>query len=160
MSPRRDLSPWQVALLALFGTLLAGVPFMFIRMLTHGGLLIRLVPTLALLACGFALNLKFLSTLKDGVRNHRWTDEQLHSLRRILESPYCTAFNISLLVAYVVFQFFTSHLKGLGWVCFLFSMALSQLIAAVRRPITPPSSTTLTGWRDLTPIHSDHWGHR
>jgi hypothetical protein len=159
MSPRRDLGPWQAALLALFGTTLPGVFFMFPKMLMHSGLLLRLIPALALLACGFTIYLKFISILKDGIQNHRWTEDQLQSLRLVLESPYCSVVNFSLLVAYVVLQFFVPHLKGLGWVCFLLTMAVSQLIAAVHRPRPrPPSSLPI--WRDLTPIRSDHWGQR
>ena len=158
MSPRRDLGPWQAALLSLLGSTLPGILFLFPKMLTHGGLLLRLIPALVLLACGFTINLKFISILKDGVQSHRWTEEQLRSLRIVLESPYCAVVNVSLLVAYVMFQFVMPH-KGLGWFCFLLSMALSQVIGAVRRP-RPKPSNSLPSWRDLSPIHSDHWGQR
>jgi len=159
MSPRRDLGPWQVALLSLLGSALAGILFLFPKMLTHGPLWLRLITGLGLIACGSILYLKSISAFRDGVQNHRWTERQLQSLRLVLESPYCKAFNISLIVAYAVFEFFIPHLKGVGWLCFLFTMNLSQLIVGVRRP-RPESSNSLLGWRDLSPIHSDHWGQR
>ena len=157
MSPRRDLGPWQVALLSLLGSALAGVLFLFPKMLTQGPLWLRLITGLGLLACSFILYLKSIGAFRDGVQNHRWTEQQLQSLRLVLESPYCAVVNVSLR-AYVMFQFVMPH-KGLGWVCFLLSMALSQLIGAVRRP-RPELSNSLLGWRDLSPIHSDHWGQR
>jgi hypothetical protein len=159
MSPRRDLGPWQVALLSLLGTTLASVIFMFPKAPPHWPLWLRLVTGLALLAIGFTIYLKSLGALRDGVQNHRWTEQQLQSLRLVLESPYCKALNIALLVAYAVFVYFIPHLKGVGWLCFLFTMNLSQLIVGVRRP-RPEPSNSLLGWRDLSPIQSDHWGQR
>jgi hypothetical protein len=159
MSPRRDLGPWQVALLSLLGSALAGILFLFPKMPMHWPLWLRLITGLGLLASGFTIYLKFLSAFRDGVQNHRWTEQQLQSLRLVLESPYCKAFNISLILAYAVFVFLIPHLKGVGWVCFLFTMNLSQLIVGIRRP-RPESSNSLLGWRDLSPIRSDHWGQR
>jgi hypothetical protein len=159
MSPRRDLGPWQVALLSLLGSALAGVLFLFPKVPTHWPLWLRLITGLGLLACGLIIYLKCISTFRDGVQNHRWTEQQLQSLRLVLESPYCKAFNISLVVAYIVFQFLIPHLKGVGWVCFLFSMNLSQLIVGVRSP-RPSTPSSLLSWQDFSPIHSDHWGQR
>ena len=54
MSPRRELGPWQTALLALFGITLPGVIFL-VPIPRHAGLLLVLVPALGLFACGFTI---------------------------------------------------------------------------------------------------------
>jgi hypothetical protein len=114
----------------------------------------------AVFAVGAILSLKFTSDLRHGVENQDWPESQIEPLRKHLESPWYTALTIVLLIAFVLFGIFIKRFRGESWVCFLFLQTISQLRMAVRRPVSRTPFGPLTGLHSLTPIHSDHWGHR
>lgn len=95
---------------------------------------IVVVPT-----CGI-LPLKFVTDLRHGVQNERWTEAQLEPLRAWFESPYYKVLSIGLLVASFIFEFALKRFfAGWGWAIFLFFLlVLYQFRFALKRP---PSST-------------------
>jgi hypothetical protein len=104
------------------------------------------------------LPLKFVTDLRHGVENERWTEAQLEPLRALSQSRYYTALSVGLFVAFVIFEFALKQRSlGLGACLFFLEMILSQLRFALKRP---PSSTPPNEWRDSSPIHSDQWGQR
>lgn len=105
------------------------------------------------------LPLKFVSDLRHGVEDERWTEAQLEPLRTLVQSRYYTALSVGLFVAFVISQFALKQRSlDLGWAClFILEMILSQLRFALKRS---PSSTPANQSRDSAPIHSEHWGQR
>ena len=155
-------SPKKLALLSVLGSLITSIVFVFPWTRHHHyGLLSPLVLCgFALFAGGAVLSLKFTSDLRHGVENQNWPESQIEQLRKHLKSPWYTALSIVLFVAFVFFGFFFKRSGGDGWVCFLLLQTISQLRIAVRRPFPRTPSSPIIGWRDLSPIHSDQWGHR
>lgn len=160
MKRRLPNSPARLPLLALLSCLIAPVPFLLPwSWLNHSWLFgpclifCCVVPP----ACAI-LPLKFVTDLRHGVENERWTDAQLEPLRAYMESRYYTALSIGLLVAYDICLFlFHQRFEVIGGVSLFYYFLLFQFRLALRRP---PSSTQPDQWHNAAPIHSDHRGNR
>jgi hypothetical protein len=103
------------------------------------------------------LPFKFVTDLRHGVEDERWTEAQLEPLRTLLQSRYYTALSVGLFVAFAIFEFaLKQRSPGLGWAyLFFLEMILSQLHFALKRP---PSAIPPNEWSNSSPIDSDQWG--
>ncbi len=67
------------------------------------------------------LPFKFVTDLRHGVEDERWTEAQLEPLRALLQSRYYTALSVGLFVAFVIVEFALKQRSlGLGGVCLFF----------------------------------------
>lgn len=140
MKPRLPDSPAKLALLSVLCSLIACATLLIPgSQLNHSWLFspyllfcIVVVPVCTILP------LKFVTDLRHGVENQRWTEAQLEPLRAHLESRYYTALSVALLVVYFIFEFPETRLRWLGMgLLFFLQIILSQLRFALKRP---PSS--------------------
>lgn len=164
MKPRLHLTPAQLVLVSLFSFVISAAGLSLIRFVhtTDGHDCIRWIPFLLIFGgfvLGIVVSLYVSSSLKNGIENQQWPEEQIESLRSVIESRYTNALLVLLLVAYGVLWLVYSKYRATGLACFVLLQIISQLRTAVRRTPAKPSSL-LTGWRDLSPIRSDQWGQR
>jgi hypothetical protein len=160
MKPRLSDSPTKLAVLAALGGPIACALPLLLGPLNHSWLFgpYMLFCIVVASVCAI-LPLKFVTDLRHGVEDERWTEAQLEPLRALLQSRYYTALSVAPLVAFFIFEFATKQSSlGLGGACLFFlEIILYQLRFALKRP---PSSTPPNQWRNSSPVHSDHSGHR
>ena len=153
-------SPTKLAVLAALGGPIACAPPLLLRPLNHSWLFgpYMLFCIVVASVCTI-LPFKFVTDLRHGVEDERWTEAQLEPLRALFQSRYYTALSVGLFVAFVIVEFALKQRSlGLGWTCLFFvEMILSQLRFALKRP---PSSIQPNQWHNSAPIHSDQWGRR
>jgi len=111
-----------------------------------------------LLLVGFGISLVAESKLKRGIQNGRWSEDEVVSLRAVLESPWWGGLGIACLTAScVLFAAFYAH-RNVGYALMLAGQSISRLGMAVRRPRSGEPSGAV--WQGLSPIRSEHWGER
>jgi hypothetical protein len=164
MKPRLHLTPAQLVLVSLFSFVISAADLSLIRFAhtTDGHACIDWIPFLLIFGgfvLGIVVSLYVISSLKNGIANQQWPEKQIEPLRSVLASWYTNALLVVLLVAYGVLWLVYPKYRATGLACFVLMQVLAQLRTAVRRPSAKPSNL-IAGWRDLSPIHSDHWGHR
>lgn len=162
MKPR--LTPAQPVLVGFTGFVLCAASFFLIgpaRTAAADAHLrwFYLLLSFGLFIGGMVISVKASSALKNGIANRQWPEEQIEPLRSWLESPLFNALPITLIVAYGILWLVFPKYRLIGLACFTLMQVLSQLRTAIRRRPADPSNP-IAGWRDLSPIHSDHWGRR
>lgn len=164
VKPRLNLTVAQLVAVSLGGFVIAiaALPLSRIIHTADACDCIRWTPFLLLsgtAVLGIIVSVVASTSLKNGIKNQQWPEEQIHPLRSWLESPLMNGLLLALFVAYAVLWLIHSRYRTLGFVGFVFIQVIGQLKNAVRRPSAKPSNL-ITGWRDLSPIHSDQWGQR
>jgi hypothetical protein len=110
------------------------------------------------LLVGFGISLLAESKLKEGIGNERWSQDEVVSLRAVLESPWWGGLAIACLAAScVIFAAFYAH-RNVGYALMLAGQSISRLGIALRRPRDVQPGGTV--WQSLSPIRSEHWGER
>ena len=106
MKPRLSDSPTKLAVLSALGGPIACALPLLPGPLNHSWLFgpcllfcIVVTPVCAILP------FKFVTDLRHGVEDERWTEAQLEPLRALLQSRYYTALCVGLFVAFVIFEF-------------------------------------------------------
>jgi hypothetical protein len=140
MKPRLSDSPTKLAVLAALGGPIAFALPLLLGPLNHSWLFgpYMLFCIVVASVCTI-LPFKFVTDLRHGVEEERWTEAQLQPLRALLQSRSYAALSVGLFVAFVIFEFtLKQRSPDLGWACLFFlEMILSQLHFALKRP---PSS--------------------
>ena len=113
-----------------------------------------------LVIVGFALALRANSSLQNGIAAARWNDQEIESLRALLNSRPSNFLNIALLAlmfAFLALSLASEHqLRSIFWALFVLSQTLTWLRnTTLRQPSNPQHQPT---WSNLSPLRSDHWG--
>lgn len=164
MRPRLHLTPARWVLLSLAGFVVVAASLSLTRFVhaTDTSDCIRwiaVLPVFGLFLFGGFVTLYASKSLKNGIRNHQWPEDQIEPLRSRMESPFLNVLSMTLLATYGILWLMFPKYRVIGFDCFLLTQVLAQLRTAVRRPPAKPSNL-IAGWRDLSPIHSDQWGRR
>src|ERR1700677_202557 len=108
---------------------------------------------------GIALALFANSSLENGIAAARWNDQEIESLRAILNSRPSNFLNIALLalmVASLVIGILSPHRYPIFWAFFILSQSINWMRNATRRKASSP--THEPSWSNLSPLRSNHWG--
>ncbi len=158
------LSAKQMALVSGLGGMLAAFGFLLPsarHMTTHP----RYYPVWlwillfsGLLAVGLGISVKADSKIKKGIRNGRWEEEEVVSLRAVLESPLWVTLGMACIIGCgVTLVAFPAH-QNVGWALMVTGQSFSRLAMSVRLPQT--EGTASARFRNFAPIRSEHWGER
>ncbi len=108
---------------------------------------------------GIALSLFAYSSLENGIVAARWNDQEIESLRALLNSrpaKFLYVALVALIVASLVMDILSPHRSPVFWACFIFSQSIIWMRSATRRQASNP--THQPTWTDLSPLRSNHWG--
>ncbi|HEV2577404.1 MAG TPA: hypothetical protein VGU25_09360 [Acidobacteriaceae bacterium] len=165
MKSRLNLTPAQLLLVSLSGVVISAASLSLTRFVRTSDACgcIRWTPFLfvfGLCIPGILIAFSAIGSLRKGIQNQRWSEEQIEPLRSWLESSYTTALLIVFALSYLIGWALLARFRTGGFVALVLGQLLSQLRWAVRRPPAPRSGL-IANWRDqLAPIHSEHWGRR
>ncbi len=126
------------------------------HLILFGGIVPEVVILFGLVAWVLAVN-----KLNNGIQNSVWPEEQVESLRKIIDSAFLKLIALALIVALIALFALTqqTHRSGL-WAALVLSQGYTQLKFATQRRL--PTSTVyrhrpiITG--ELKPLQSEHWG--
>jgi hypothetical protein len=160
---RHQLSAMQLAGVAVLGSVLASssfiVPVTSNQRFCSMGWLGRLLLLLPFFAACITLTLMAESRFKDGVRNNRWSEEEIAPVREVLLSPWWTFFSVVTLIASGILMFVSAHsYRDIGWALFVIGQSATRLQTAFRQPT--PKNPSGPDWKSFSPIRSEHWGER
>jgi hypothetical protein len=162
-----NLSAKQTAALCILGGLIAaggflvGIP-VHTTSLHHPhstSSLLWVASVFTTVVLGITLSLFANSSLENGIVAARWSDQEIESLRTLLNSRPSNILNITLValvVAFVVMAIPSPHLYPIFWACFILSQSFSWMRNTVRRQAS--STNRQPTWSNLAPLRSDHWG--
>lgn len=108
---------------------------------------------------GILLALYAHSSLENGIAAARWNDQEIESLRDILNSPLAKFLYIALLalmVASLILDFLSPHRSPAFWAIFILCQSFIWMRNATRHQTSNPNHEPT--WNNLSPIRSDHWG--
>lgn len=162
-----NLSAKQTAGLCVLGGLIAAVGFLFgipehaaHAHHPHSALLYLWIAALLMtVVLGIALSLFANSSLENGIVAARWSDDEIESLRTLLNSRPSNLLNIALLalmVASLVMGILSPHLYPIFWAIFILSQSINWMRNATRRQAS--NANPQPTWNNLAPLRSDHWG--
>ena len=163
MKPRLPNSPAKLVAIALFGAFMTAAPLLllWLRRTYHPGsgasLVAVILAFLLLMAAGFYVSFRAEAGLTNGIAAERWTASQLAPIRKVFCSRYIIAVGLGLIAVGFILWLMNPRHSEVIWPFILVSQSLTRIFGALKEP--RPSSPR-PGWRDLTPIHSDHWGQR
>lgn len=119
----------------------------------------RFVAMFALLGAGYYLTVRAQQELSKGIQLERWTDDQLHSLRKFSES-WPAKIILAVLIAGMVFflanPLSRHHSTSAGfWALFVLCNGLTSL----QRSLAAPKPSQPASWlQSAAPLQSEHWG--
>jgi len=108
---------------------------------------------------GIILALYAYSSLENGIVTARWSDQEIESLRAIVNSRPFNFLNIALLalmVASLVMGVLSPHRYPIFWAIFILSQSINWMRNAIRRQAS--NANPQPKWSNLSPLTSDHWG--
>ena len=120
---------------------------------------VRIIVSCLVILPGTLLLLRSLKVLRKGIRENRWSEEQIDSLRVQLDRPLWNVLRWSTL-ALVALSFIVlpeHSLIVIGFYFFLIPFGtLSELRAALNKPVSRTPRTI--DWSTAKPLQSDSWG--
>jgi hypothetical protein len=160
MRPIRQISAAQMAMLSLFGSLLAGCGcLVHIPHFEHTStqMYTQIAISLALTALGLTILFKASATLENGIAASRWPEEEIEALRIKLESPMLPVLSFGILFASIILMLaLPRHGSGV-----LAGTILVQGMTRLRYIMRRSSdSRPRIDWQNNSPIQSQHWGNR
>ncbi len=124
------------------------------------GVLRRVVIICAMLSPFFVWYLRAASLLRSGVRENRWTEEQLDVARAFAQRrvwKVMMGFQLVLFFMFAIFDRGHSLWMVFYWVVFI-PLQIPRLLRDSLRHTAPMSSSKLIDWSTFKPMQSDHWG--
>jgi hypothetical protein len=116
--------------------------------------------TLVVMASGGMLLFKAQAYLGDGVRQERWSQDELRRPRRLVQHPAVRAIEIAALagaVSLLIAELITKRVNS-GILCWPL-IYIPMLFRGIRSALKEPRVSQIpTHFDNLPPLHSDHWG--
>ena len=154
-----NLSAAQTAMLSGMGGLITAsaclLPSLLYTRFQCSGLLFRAQLLLPALLVGLPLWVLAGKRLRRGIKEGRWRQQEVDSLRALAESRLSTVLTWALLLAFCISLLLPERLREVGWCFMVLSQCLTTLRNAIRRK--PSNADLQPTWSDLSPIHSEHW---
>ena len=160
-APKPD--PKRLALQSIAGATLAASAFLVpLLPLAHGrtaGVTMfwpALIALFAPMAVGGTIWYRTYQRLSHAYRDDLWTEAELAPVRSLLAREYWTWMSLCLFAGALAILAFTRH--G-GPFIYLTTLPMNA-VGSIRRLLKPPVEHigVLLDWREVKPIHSDHWG--
>ncbi len=99
-------------------------------------------------------------TLREDVRNDRWSDEVLAPFRTLTTHVLWYLGMAVLVIAMLFTWVHRRHHSPFLWVFLFLLQTQSQLTSAFAKPRKPSGSGHRIEWNKFSPLQSEHWGER